>query len=304
MYRLYRFMYGLVGFSRSQTNGFLIFLPLLLLILFSETMFIRLRLHPSDHSPDIARLDSLVSLMSPKKPVETHSRAGSALDPNTASKEELVELGIRADVASRIVNYRSKGGVFRVRKDLSKIWGMDSVTYRRIAPLIALPETTIRHSVPASKHPRFPATDKKKPYVTTKIAAQDLNLADTASLKKIFGIGEKLALRILKFRDGLGGFVSMAQLKDVYKLDSAVIHRIETQYFIDDSFVPRRLDINTVGQQELAAHPYLSSGAANAIVAYRLNHGEFKSIEDIRKIPSIDSIMYKKVRPYLKLKHE
>lgn len=296
-------MYGVVGFSRSQTNGFLIFLPLLLMVLFSEPLYSRIaRWREPDHSSDIAKLDSLMGLMTPRKLVQNDIPVlSSPLDPNLASKEELLSLGMRADLASRIVNYRSKGGVFRVRKDLLKIWGMDSVIYARISPMIALPEHAVKRGVPEKARPQFPVSASKSNSLPKNNPRQDINLADTASLKKIYGIGDKLALRILKFRDALGGFVSMAQLKDVYKLDTAVIHRIENQYFIADSFVPERLDINKDGQQELAAHPYLSSGAANAIVAYRLNHGEFQSIEDLRKIPSIDSIMFQKALPYLKL---
>ena len=176
---------------------------------------------------------------------------------------------------------------------------MDSVVYSRLEPMINLPESIAGREGKPIRRGEQRSYPTKTVKVYEKRVRQDINLADSASLKKVYGIGEKLALRILRFRDLLGGYVSMTQLKDVYKLDSAVIKRLESQYFIEQDFIPKKLDINNAGQQDLAAHPYLSSGAAHAIVAYRLNHGEFQRIEDLRKIPAIDSIMFRKVRPYL-----
>lgn len=303
MYRIYRFMYGLVGFSRSQTNGFLIFLPLMLIALFSEPLFSRFAAEGMQaHPDDIARLDSIMMSLITKDVSEADtSTVRSPVDPNTASLDDLMRLGLKRDLASRIINYRSKGGKFREKNDMLRIWGMDSLQFDGIRSMIALPEKApVRELVNTEKPPKI-AFRRNEAVSSGTVHRTDINLADTASLKKIYGIGDKLALRILKFRDALGGFVSMSQLKDVYKLDTAVINRIERQYFIDEKFVPRQLDVNKAGQQELATHPYLSSRVAHAIVAYRLNHGEFRTIEELRKIPAIDSAMFQKTLPYLKL---
>lgn len=298
MYRIYRFMYGLVGFSRSQTNGFLVFLPLLLVILFSEPVFRRIiSLRDPDYSRDIARLDSIMRLMEPAIVVEPSALSGALVpfDPNLASAEMLEGVGLRKEVVSRIINYRTKGGKFRVKKDLRKIWGMDSLTYARVESFLLLPENPERKPLEIESFVRKETSPREK------VLREDLNRADTSSLKKVFGIGEKLALRILKYRDALGGFVSMNQLKEVYRLDTAVISRLNKRFYIEESFVPRRLNINEDGRQDLAAHPYLSPRVADAIVAYRFNHGDFKTIEDLRRIPAIDSIVFQKAHPYLKL---
>lgn len=296
-------MYGLVGFSRSQTNGFLIFLPLMVIILLGEPVFSRFAAGKKrDHTDDIARLDSIMhQLLLSEVPGTDTTLSRSPIDPNTASLDDLVRIGFRRELASRIINYRSKGGKFKANEDILRIWGMDSATYRKIRPMIVLSEITPHRGKERKDKNLRGLNPAIKPEGHRPVQRSDINLADTASLKKVYGIGDKLALRILKFRDALGGFVSMSQLKDVYKLDSAVVKRIESQYFIAENFVPSQLDLNKAGQQELATHPYLSSGVARAIVAYRLNHGDFKTIEDLRKIPAIDSAMFRKVLPYLKL---
>ena len=46
-----------------------------------------------------------------------------------------------------------------------------------------------------------------------------INVSDTTSFKKIKGIGSKRAVQILKYRNLLGGFISVNQLKEVYSIN-------------------------------------------------------------------------------------
>src|SRR5687768_7379127 len=112
MYRIYRFMYGVVGFSRSQTNGFLIFLPLVLLVTFSEPMYRYWKAgQVPDYYSDIHKLDSLLPLFHttayPKRDsVHIKVENLSFFDPNTSSAHELARGGLPSDLIIRIVKYR------------------------------------------------------------------------------------------------------------------------------------------------------------------------------------------------------
>jgi competence protein ComEA len=292
-------MYGLVGFSRSQSNGFLILLPLLVIILCSEPFFRRWQASKIlYHDDDVRKLDSLLATWPSEKREYTdstrHAITPLAFDPNSASESIMLKSGLNEYIIKRIVNYRQKGGRFKSRFDLLKIYGMDSATFRKIEPFVIVPDPKIEKFKPDER--KF---DEKKR--TDTFLSVDLNEADTSKLKKISGIGEKLSVRIVKYRDALGGFISMQQLDEIYRLDSAIIKRIKKSFFIKSGFVPRRLNINNAGRQELATHPYISTKVADAIVAYRFQHGEFNSFEDLRKIPMVDSVMLLKSIPYLKL---
>ena len=131
----------------------------------------------------------------------------------------------------------------------------------------------------------------------------DLNNADTSQLKKIYGIGDKLSMRILKYRDVLGGFVDMDQLKEVYGLDSLVIDRLIENSTIQNEFQPKKININTASEKQLSTHPYLSK-VAKAIVSYRFQHGDFKAVEDIRNVSSLNEKTVQRIIPYLKVNDE
>src|SRR5690349_15856737 len=142
------------------------------------------------------------------------------------------------------------------------MYGMDTTFYHQLYPYISLPDKPAQKLLAESK-PAMPFDKARK-----EIVKFDINVADTAQLKKIYGIGEKRALRIVAYRDKLGGFVNMDQLAEVYTLDSVVIEKLSQASFVGDKFIPQKIHINTANDRELAAHPYLVKSVAKAIVAY------------------------------------
>ena len=113
-------------------------------------------------------------------------------------------------------------------------------------------------------------------------------MADTATLKTIKGIGSVLSKRIIDFRENLGGFIDSNQLYEVYNLDSVVVLRLISKMYIDANFIPGKLQINLASEKELAGHPYLSYQQARLIIAYRNQHGDYKSEKDLLKVYAVD----------------
>lgn len=296
MRRLKRFLRNWFGFSRVETNGFLILLPLMFIALFSQPAY---QAWYSTYSvpapPDSLELIHLEAAF--RRSAETESLAGGVVspgsssrekfDPNTVSIVNLEKMGLSAVLAKRIAGYRAKGGVFRVKSDLLKIYGMDSSFYRRVSHLVDLPDSIGRPQL---------TSQKKQPRQLKKI---DLNIADTIQLEDLPGIGPKLSRRIVNFRESLGGFVSVDQLREVYGLDSVVVNKIIGLTFVDPKFKPRCLDVNEAKEEELARHPYVRRELARAIINFRFQHGRFERTEDIQKLHNISPQQAKKLIPYL-----
>jgi competence protein ComEA len=291
-----RIIRDLFGFSRAQVNAFVIFLPLMIIILFSHPVYRWLKSsEPLYSESDRNLLDSLVASLEYDSivPDNTRTRHYFLFNPNQVSEREMDSLGFPANLSARIARYREKGGRFRVKNDLLKIYGVDTTFYRSLYSYIQLPEKIERNYIASN------VTEKK---TAKKFEQFDLNLADTAQLKKIKGIGEKLSLRILHYRESLGGFTSMSQLNEVYGLDSTVVGRVIKSSFITENYALRRMNINKVMEKDLSAHPYISKSVAKAIVSYRFQHGEFTQVEELRNIPLLDATTIQKITPYLEFK--
>jgi DNA uptake protein ComE-like DNA-binding protein len=135
--------------------------------------------------------------------------------------------------------------------------------------------------------------------VTLKLEKFDINTVTAEGLRSIQGIGEVLSLRIIKFRNKLGGFISIGQCEEVYGLEREVIKRLSKQIFIEKDFAPKKININTATIKELVAHPYMSYECSKIIVRYREKHGCYSSIKEVSKFFEKNNIKYKKAAPYL-----
>ncbi len=299
MNRIRSWVRAFFGFSRNETNAFLILLPLMFVIIFIVPAYkAYFTSQVKDYTREKKELDSLIVRW---EKVEKHDSTTSpsiqlfTFNPNTATKKELVTLGFSPFIAGRLENYRSKGGKFKIKSDLLKLYGMDSSLYKILYTWIDLPVEKPGKIVEVKKESEsFKKTAKEK---------FDLNTADSLQLVSIYGIGGKLSARIIKYRNLLGGFISPDQLKEVYGLDTIVISELNKRSFIVETFQPNRLNINSATEKELAAHPYLKYTIAKAITAYRFQHGDFKSIDDLTNIAIIDKSTFEKIKPYIFINH-
>ncbi len=221
-------------------------------------------------------------------------------DPNTLSKNGWQKLGIRDKTIQIIQNYLAKGGHFKKPEDLQRVYGLRKDEYERLAPYIKLetefPKIPVANLV-ENKNPEKNKPDFKNALRHNSI---DINTADTSGFISLHGIGNKLAARIVNFRDKLGGFYSIEQVKETFGLPDSTFQKIK-QYLKLENITLRKININTASIDELKTHPYIKYSIANPIVAYRNQHGSFSNIEDLRKIMIITDEVYKKIAPYLTL---
>ncbi|AKD55332.1 helix-hairpin-helix domain-containing protein [Spirosoma radiotolerans] len=314
------------GFSHKETRGFLVLLFLTILCLLIPFAYRLL----SDSTPvdtsaaDQRKLDSLVALMQieeakqPKfadrgeKEKTTAERFSDPklvhFDPNTISVAGWQQLGVPRWMAERIEKYRSKGGQFRRKEDLLKIYDFPPDLYDQLEPYITLKETPQSTQFKNDRFtankpfPNQPYKPNDRPAYSERPAKPvlqpfDINTADTAQLIALKGIGATLAGRIVKFRDALGGFVSTDQFREIYGLDSLALTELQTFGKIRSSV--RKIPVNTASAEELDRHPFLSRRQAQIIVNYREQHGAYTSAESLKPIRVLDAKTIEKIAPYL-----
>jgi len=279
------------GFSTKESNGFLILALIILFVLSLPAIYSQLLPEPESVSAEIEILKAdtiLPTLKSSKKEVKNIQLF--EFDPNTASTADFENLGLNKFLASRIDKYRRKGGKFKQPQDFSKIYGLAVFDFERLRPYIIIKQE-VKQEFERKEYPKN--ANKTEAFIPI-----DINLADTANLKKINGIGSVLSKRILKYRNSLGGFVNEKQLLEVYGLDTSVATKLAAITKFDGSNV-KKLQLNHLPQDSLAKHPYIGRKAAKILVNYRQHHGNFKSLEDIRNSKALEPDKLNKLSPYL-----
>ena len=61
----------------------------------------------------------------------------------------------------------------------------------------------------------------------------------------------------------------------------------------------KKININTVTKDVLKLHPYIRWNLANAIVEYRLQHGNYSDLNQLKQIAIMDEATFNKIVPYL-----
>ena len=214
-------------------------------------------------------------------------------DPNTASENDWVRLGVRKKTALTIQKYISKGGKFYRPEDLRKIYGLSEPDAERLIPYVSIPSVKKNFTTVQNHFPETNSYPKKIP-----IQSLDINVADTSAFIALPGIGSKLSKRIVGFREKLGGFYSVDQIAETYNLPDSTFEKIK-KYLTTNSKAIKKININSATVEELKAHPYINYSIANSIVQYRQQHGNFQYINDIRKVMLISDEFFNKTSPYL-----
>jgi len=204
-------------------------------------------------------------------------------NPNNLPAEQWKQLGFSDEQIAVIKNYEAKGGHFYRKADIRKIYSITDTDYQRIENYINIPDDG---------------------YMSNKLAAGEtieLNSADSAKLTRIHGIGPAFAQRIAEYRQRLGGFLNKEQLQEVYGVDADRYHDIQSQVTVNSHLVTK-IDINNVDFEGLRKFPYLSNKQTNAVIQYRSQHGNYRSINDMRNILILDETILRKIEPYLSFK--
>ena len=216
-------------------------------------------------------------------------------DPNTLDEAGWQRLGLKDKTITTIKNFVKKGGRFYKPADIGKIWGLHKDEVQRLIPLVQI-KNIYTNNYPENKAYETKAYEKPK-YAPSII---DINTADTSLLIALPGIGNKLSIRIVAFRDKLGGFYKVEQIGETFGLPDSTFQKIKARFAISNASI-HQININTATLDEMKAHPYLRYTIANAIMQYRVQHGNYAAVVDIKKIMLITDDIFNKAAPYLKV---
>jgi competence protein ComEA len=216
-------------------------------------------------------------------------------DPNTADAATLAGLGLSEKTISGWLNYRSKGGKFRTKDDLKKLYTLSEYDFQRIAPFVQIGAGAEKMEQPAPGNPMAVAASYRTKSVPATLV--DLNTAEVEDLVRLPGIGEGWAKRILGWRDKLGGFSTVAQVAEARNLPDSVFQKM--RYYVTIAKPEtQKISINTATWDQLSKHPYVEAKQARWIVAYREQHGNYRNLEELLRIPELKKDWLERVRPY------
>ena len=227
----------------------------------------------------------------PKKPALTPF----PFDPNSADSLDFRRLGLPGWMARNITRYRERGGRFRRPEDFRKIYGLTDEQYAALEPYIRIaPQDTARPTPPRIYTAQAERDTLARPYKYPIGTVIELNRADTVELKKIPGIGSGIARLITSYRQRLGGFYALEQLREI-DLDPELLR----PWLRIDTTAIRRLNLNRVSIDRLRRHPYFNFYQAKAIVEWRKKHGPLRNLKVFALYEEFTAADFERMRHYV-----
>lgn len=216
-------------------------------------------------------------------------------DPNTVDSMTLLHLGFKPWQAKNMLKYRAKGGKYRKKEDLKKLYGMTDSMYLALTPYIYIKDSIVVDSARIDSVHMDSLPKWKSPKKDTIL---NLRTADTTELKLIRGIGSYRAKMIVRYREQLGGYARVEQIMEARGMDKVIADSILPHFYID-SVVVNKIPINHIRPEVLQRHPYLNFEQAKAIYEYRRKHIRIKSAEELKKIKGLSPTDIEKILIYL-----
>jgi DNA uptake protein ComE-like DNA-binding protein len=220
-------------------------------------------------------------------------------DPNVISADSFALLGFPAWQAKSLLRYRGDRPVtFWRATDLRRVKSLDSALVEAVIPLIDIAPKpyTAPAAAPDAAGTR-PATYAYQPKIPPPPPGSfDINSSDTSAWQTLPGIGSYRAMRIVRYREALGGFYSIGQVAATRGLPDSTFVAIST--FLKASPVYRPLAINNVSYEALKKHPYINRNLANSIVRNREKAGRFNGPEDLKRLRLIKDSDLPRLIPY------
>ena len=264
-------------FSDREIRAIAVFLPLAGLLI---TALVLVR--PSANPEAARRAEAVME-------IRRDTTAMRHFDPNTATFDELLELGLSKHEAVSLLKYRAAGKVFRIPEDLALCYGISDSLYRQLAPWVRI----------GRKYAIAP-----EEYRTGRILPEPLEprpfRIDTVSVRYLRAIGalsKRQAEAFIRWRD-LSGIYDMEELRDCYVVSDSVAAALEPYVIFPERKphpIEEPVELNTADSAALRSISGIGPKTVGAILTYRERLGGFLRAEQLAEVPGVTERTYEKI---------
>jgi competence protein ComEA len=285
------------SYTASEKKGLFVLVTLLLILYLLPFVFKRTETSESIINQEKQKqIDSLISSIENRpeiKKAKTQLGKLESFDPNKVNEDELHSLGFTSFQTSNLIKFRNKGGRFKEKTDLLKIYGVNQSDFDRLNDyiLISVDET------PEKKVKRI----VKKEY---KLFPFDPNVISSKEWESL-GVGNEISNRIKKYLTGGGHFKKASDLEKIYGFNLVKIAelipyvKIEGKPKLDFSTDQLIVHLNSSDTMQLKQLPGIGSSFSARIVKYRELLGGFVSKDQLLEVYGISKEKFIRISPML-----
>jgi competence ComEA-like helix-hairpin-helix protein len=225
-------------------------------------------------------------------------------DPNTVDSIRLLHLGFQPWQAKNMLKYRAKGGKYRNKEDLKKLYGMTDSMYLALEPYIQISQDGFQES-----------ERKQKDEIQIILQSFNPNTADSSTLVHL-GFKPWQAKNMLKYRAKGGKYRKAEDLKRLYGMTDSMYMALEPYIHIPQEdttgeqteqdgspkgYAQKKdtiLNLRTADTTELKMIRGIGSYRAKMIVRYREQLGGYARVEQMMEAKGMEKAVADSILPH------
>jgi DNA uptake protein ComE-like DNA-binding protein len=225
-------------------------------------------------------------------------------NPNSVSQQQWEELGLSKNQAKSVRKYIERGGKFMKPEDVLKIKVVKPELWNELIPYIVISQTSKPVEIAQKDTADTKKIDKEKERLRLleerkRTLVFDINTCNRYNFQMLDLLDSLSIEKIMRYKKALGGFVSLNQLYEIDQIDTTNFTQLKSHLLLDLMSL-RTININTCSASQLSKHPYVTYNTAVALVNYRITHGKYAQLSDLKKCVAANDALLKKLGPYLR----
>ena len=266
-------------FSREHRSGIFLLFAIIIIVQLGYFFLKDNFISTNNTSEDKAWLSVQNEIDSLKNIQATKKDTIYPFNPNYITDYRGYKLGMSIQEIDRLHAYRKKGKFVNSAEEFQQVTKVSNDFIVKVSPYFKFPDwVKNKTSFTSEKFHKFLPKEKEK------IVQKDINTASREDLIAVYGIGEKLADKILQDKEKFGCFVSMEQFQFIWGISPEALVDLEKRFLVKTQSGIKKIAINELSQKELVKFPYFNYNLAKEIVIYRTMNNGIKNIDDLTKI--------------------
>ncbi|HOZ29765.1 MAG TPA: helix-hairpin-helix domain-containing protein [Bacteroidales bacterium] len=287
-----KFVKEYFNFSKRERNGLIVLLSILAIIIITRIIIVNIS---DNNKKNFNEFENEIDLFLSYSMPDLENGERFYFDPNTATKEDFLRMGLCVKTVNSIIAYRDKGWKFYKAEDLEKVYEITPEEFAAIKDYI---------NIESKSYKNTNNFYDKKTQKETKLFQFDPNLATKEEFLSL-GFKPWQADNIIKFRDKGGVFKSFDDLANIYGLDQEHVEKLKPYVVISDKFKnytpPTKkdpniiLDLNSATETDLQKISGIGPSYAKRIVEYKTRLGGFINVVQLKEVYGMTEELYSSI---------
>lgn len=209
------------------------------------------------------------------------------------------QLGMSTEEIDKLLKHRADGKYINSINEFKQVTGISDSLLNKISPYFKFPDWMTNKN---KKFSTITSTNRQSQKLPENFIKQDINSATVEELRVVNGIGEKLASRIINYRNKLGGFLVDEQLYEVYYLDKEIALRVLERFTVIELPQIQKINLNNASFKEVLSIIYIDYELTKKILNYRDEVAEIQSLDELKKIDGFPIEKFDRIALYLQVK--